>query len=212
MTTPLSRHSARDFRDQPISTATLKAILTAAQAAPSWENTQPVKLYVATGATAQRLRESHYTLAQAKTKSWTEVVPPKAREWAPFPKENLDAWHTDAMAFFGDQQQHFLDMQQTLFNAPTLVYLTLPKNASYISAYDAGALGYGILLAAKDRGIRGVPAYELIRYPAEIHQEFEIPDDQAIFMGIALGYASDNRINQLETSRRKLADICEIKD
>lgn len=205
-----NRHATRDFSDRPVDLTTLQAVLTEAQAAPSWENTQPTKLYLATGATAKRLRDSHLERNNHGQKSWTEVMPPK--NWADFPKANMDAWRENMLAFYGEDAPAFAGVQKNLFNAPAMVYLTLPKDSSHYSAYDAGALGYGILLAAEKHGLGAVPAYELVRYPAEIRQEFDIPEDQVIFMGISLGYATDSKLNALRTVRRPLGDILQIRD
>lgn len=206
------RHSTRDFSDRSVSLSTLRTIVQEAQAAPSWENTQPWKVYVATGETAARLRQSHQALNAQGQKSWTEVIPPKKDQWADFPQENMNAWRQNMLAFYGQDAPKFAAVQQTLFNAPAIAYLTMPKDSSAYSAYDLGALGYGILLAAQQHGLGAVPAYELVRYPEEIHREFSIPADQAIFMGIALGYPTDSKINDLRTHRRPLDDILTLKD
>ncbi|GEO69180.1 nitroreductase [Levilactobacillus acidifarinae] len=205
-----NRHSARDFSDRPVDLETLKAILYTAQNAPSWENTQPWKAYLALGDTVDRIHRSHRELTGNGTKGWTEVMPPKV--WASMPQANMDAWRQNMLAFFTDDEKpRFAQVQQMLFNAPAIVYLTMPKDASAYSAYDLGAFGYGILLAAEEHGVSGVPAYELVRYPAEIRQEFDIPADEAIFMGIALGYPKDNRLNQLRTKRTPLDDILQVR-
>ncbi|MCW3779121.1 nitroreductase [Levilactobacillus namurensis] len=205
------RHSARSFSNRPVTRDTLTAIITQAQLAPSWENTQPWKVYIATGEAATRLRQSHFQRHNQGQKSWTEVMPPKKSEWAAFPQANLDAWRSNMLGFFGSDANQFADVQKDLFNAPALVYLTMPQKSSAYSAYDLGAFGYGILLAAQEHGVSGVPAYELVRYPEEIHQEFDIPAGQAIFMGIALGYPSDSKVNALRTKRRPVTDILTLK-
>lgn len=109
------------------------------------------------------------------------------------------------------EQAQFVQVQKGLFNAPAIVYLTLPQNSSAYSAYDVGAFGYGILLAAESYGVRGVPAYELVRYPAEIRQAFTIPTEEAIFMGIALGYPKDNQLNKLQPKRSSLDAILQVR-
>lgn len=205
-----NRHSARDFSDRPVNLETLKAILYTAQNAPSWENTQPWKAYLALGDVVQRIRQHHFELASQGTKSWTEVVPPKT--WAAAPQANLDAWRANMLAFFSaEEQTRFVSSQKHLFNAPAIVYLTMPRDASAYSAYDVGAFGYGILLAAQAHGVSGVPAYELVRYPAEIRQAFDIPTDEALFMGIALGYPKDNQLNQLRPKRAPLDNILQVR-
>ncbi|GEO67600.1 nitroreductase [Levilactobacillus spicheri] len=206
------RHATRAFSDRSVNHTTLRTIIKEAQAAPSWENTQPWKAYLATGQVAKHLRQSHLERNRQGQKSWTEVMPLKKDQWAAFPQANLDAWRQNMLAFYGDDAPKFAAVQRDLFNAPVLAYLTMPKDSSAYSAYDLGAFGYGILLAAQNHGLGGVPAYELVRYPEEIHQAFDIPDDQVIFMGLALGYPADSKLNQLRTTRRPLDDILTIAD
>ena len=54
----------------------------------------------------------------------------------------------------------FLESQHLLFNASTLVYLTLPKGHIKYSILDIGGLGMSIILAAKASGVDSLIAYE----------------------------------------------------
>ena len=51
-----NRHSVRDFTDQPVSREDLVDIVRTAQKAPSWVNSQPWRVYAATGRTLRRSR------------------------------------------------------------------------------------------------------------------------------------------------------------
>lgn len=53
------RYSVRDFRPEPVPDETLSAILDDARHAPSWSNTRPYALAVATGERLERLRTSY---------------------------------------------------------------------------------------------------------------------------------------------------------
>lgn len=79
-------------------------------------------------------------------------------------------------------------------------------------AYDAGAFGYAVLLAAEDHGVGTIPAYGFVRYPDLIHDHFKIPEDEAIFMGIGLGYPTEDVINDFKPGRTALDKILTIKD
>ena len=54
-----SRHSVRDFRPDPVPAAVLDKILDDARQAPSWSNTRPFMLALATGERADRLRAAY---------------------------------------------------------------------------------------------------------------------------------------------------------
>ena len=51
------RHSVRDFTDQPVSREDLVDIVRTAQQAPSWVNSQPWRVYAATGATLAGIKK-----------------------------------------------------------------------------------------------------------------------------------------------------------
>ncbi len=160
------------------------------------------------GATAARIRAAHERARKDGTKSWTEVVPPQS--WGKYPASNIADWQQHLQQDpHGDQLGSW---NGKLFNAPAIVYITVAKDASNYSAYDAGAYGYGILLAAAERGVSGIPAFELVRYPKEIRAEFEIPDDESILMGIGLGYPVDAPVNKFVTGRNTLDQVAQFKD
>jgi nitroreductase len=52
-----SRRSVRDFLPTPIAPALLEAVLADANASPSWSNTQPYRLAIASGALRDRLQD-----------------------------------------------------------------------------------------------------------------------------------------------------------
>ncbi|WP_462400738.1 nitroreductase [Lacticaseibacillus pantheris] len=206
----VQRHSARAFEDKAIPVDVIKDIVREAALAPSWENSQPWKAYVATGETVKRIRASHFDLASKGTKSWTEVVPPQS--WSAYTQGNIDQWLAATKQSLGDATPELFEANKNLFNAPAIVYITIPKDASHYSAYDAGAFGYGLLLAAQEHGLRGIPAYEFIRHPAEVRAQIDIPEDESLMMGVALGFAKDNRLNSLRTERNDLDTILRIAD
>jgi len=68
-----------------------------------------------------------------------------------------------------------------------------------------------LMLAAKDRGVDSIPAYEIVKFPAELRPLLDAPADEDIVMGIALGYAADDDINAFASSRLPLEDILSIR-
>ena len=103
-------------------------------------------------------------------------------------------------------------MNEKLFDAPALVYLTLGKGHTGWPIYDLGAFGMTLMLATKDRGVDSIPAYEIIKFPAELRPLLSVPDDEEIIMGIALGYASEDNLNGLASTRLPLEGILTIKE
>lgn len=206
------RRSIRDFTEQPIDPSLLKQIIADAQRAPSYENSQPWKAYIATGDTLKSIRRIHAEKVVAHTRSYTEIEPP--REWTAYPKNNVANYMKETEMLIGDAGiQDLIAQNAVLFNAPAIIYITVPKNATLYSAYDVGAFGYGILLSACHYGLGAVPAYEIVRYPDEIRAHFDIAEDESIMMGIAVGYPTPNKpLSTLVMSRTDLDDVLQLKD
>ncbi|MGZ7144595.1 nitroreductase family protein, partial [Streptococcus pyogenes] len=53
------RHSTRSFSDKTVDLSLIKTIIEEAQTTASWVNSQPWKVYVATGQTLEKIKEDH---------------------------------------------------------------------------------------------------------------------------------------------------------
>ena len=73
-----ARHSVRDFRPDPVPGEVLDAILDDARQAPSWSNTRPFMVALATGERADRLRSAYVAEFDA-------TLPSSTRSAAPWP-------------------------------------------------------------------------------------------------------------------------------
>lgn len=207
-----TRKSIRSFTDQPIDPETLIEIVKLAQRAPSYENSQPWKVYIAVGETARQLREKHYELNRNEKSSYAEITPPSATVWDAFPQKNINTFIDSLNELGHDRMKEFWDFNYRLYNAPALVYLTVPENTTAYSMYDMGAFGYGLTLAAKEFKIDSIIAYEFIRFPNEIRSHFDISEQEKLLMGIGLGYASEDRVNEITADRAPLEHVLQIKD
>lgn len=192
------RHSVRVFEDRPVDESIIKEIIEDAHRAPSWCQSQPWKAYVATGKLAKEICKQHYE-NNLNGKSWAEVMPPQEENWNKDSSDNVQRY-LNSLTLLGEEKFNgFLEQNKLAFNSPAIVYITVPKNSSAYEYYDAGAFGYGICLAAYERGVGSIPAYEFVRYPGEIHAHFDIPEDEEILIGIGLGYAKEDKINEVRT-------------
>ena len=62
------RHSSRDFKKDEVDEDTLKKIVEIAGMSPSWENSQPWNVYIATGETLETIRETWISENKKKSK------------------------------------------------------------------------------------------------------------------------------------------------
>lgn len=212
----LTRHATRLFDPkQKISEETLRKIVRLAQFAPSWVDSQPWKIYIATGDTLKKIKETHRQNVENNKEANPDWPTTHRKDWADFPRNNM-AKHNDATAKFWENDAlkgiTRPELQTRLYDAPAVCYLTVAKNANQWSDYDLGAFGQTLMLAAKGMGIDSMPAYEIVKFPDSIREIMHIPDDEAIAMGIALGYGDMNTmVNDYRAPRVKLDDMLKIE-
>ena len=65
-----------------------------------------------------------------------------------------------------------------------------------------------LMLAAKDRGVDSVVAYELVKYSDILRKHVKIPDTEDIAVGIALGYENDDAVNKFRAKKQTLEEVC----
>jgi len=206
------RHSVRNFSEKEIPVAVLEDIVRTAERAPSWENSQPWNVYIATGDTLKRIREIWAGKYEAKVKGTPDMPTGHRTNFSERSQQSMKDFMGAVAEYSGDPEiAHFLNMNEKLFNAPALVYLTLGKGHTGWPIYDLGGFGMTLMLAAKDHGVDSIPAYEIVKFPAELRPLLSVPEDEEIVMGIALGYADEDSINSFSSTRLPLEDILTIK-
>lgn len=189
------RHSVRDFDGKPVPEEDIRAIVEEAGLAPSWADTQPWRVYVATGKVAEQIRDAHKNAVADGVGGKADIPITHRTTWGEQPRTN--------MADFG-RQNRGLPMRETntrLFNAGTVIYLTLQQQFNAWNLLDLGAFEEALALSAKNHGYDTVVAYEFVRYPQEVKPVLGIPEDEALVIGLGIGHATDAPINSLKARR-----------
>lgn len=207
-----SRHSVRDFSDKQISNELLTKIVKLAQRTPSWANSQPWNVYIAKGDALARIKKLHLERDQKGEAGNSEMQQIHRFAWGKQPLDNMQDWSISLGKYLGMASVQMNKAQANLFNASALVYLTVQKEVSPWMVYDVGAFGQTLMLAAKNEGIDSMPAYEIVRFPEDIHHVMQIPANEEILMGIALGYPTDRKINSFYSDRDATKNILSIKE
>jgi nitroreductase len=189
-----ARRSIRGYQKKPVPREVIEQIIEVAKGAPSSMNTQPWYLHVITGDPLDRIREGN-------TKNMLAGVTPKRD----FPmKEAYVGAHRqrqiaiavqlfEAMGIARDDKQMRQDWVMRgfrQFDAPVSIVLTYDKilEPAAISQFDLGAISYGIVLAAWERGLGTVINGQGIMQSDVVREHAKIPDDQNIMTCIAMGY------------------------
>ena len=208
-----NRHSVRAFSQRPVPAETITKIVQAAGTTPSWANDQIWQVVVATGEHLTQIKRAHLAALQSGRSGNSEFPPLHRDAMAAQGRSNVWTWSTDLQAFLGPQYGQMTTASAQLFSAPAIAYLLMPARASLWTAYDLGAFGQTLMLAATAMEVDSLPAAEFVADPQQLHTILNVPTDYQFGMGIGLGYRDEQaRINQFRSKRMPLDRYLTITD
>lgn len=219
-----SRRSVRDFLPEPIAQPVLDAVLADANWAPSWSNTQPYRVAVASGALRERLSTELCGLfdrgmqAQnggpwAKLKllatrrglpdgdfstqfKYPEDLQPRRRDTGRGLYELLGIDRSDTAARDRQMRRNF-----EFFGAPTVIFLFAHKGLHEFSVLDAGIYLQTLMLSAQAHGLATCAQGALATWASPVKAAFAIPAPYQLLCGLSIGYASGHAVNQFNPGR-----------
>ena len=205
-------HATRKFTDQRVSEKTVRKVIEEAQRTPSLLNSQPWRIYVAEGEVAKAIRKEHEEKTLANEEPHEEFDSLLNVEWDTFPSKNMATMSETLDYLLRGEADDFDQDQLKLFNAPVIVFLTIPKQSPAWSIFDLGGFSQTLMLAANNRGLSTMPAHAFVKYPEVIRKYLDIPEDETIGIGIGLGYPNKKAtINNYKSKRVPLDEILKIK-
>ena len=188
----------------------LKDIITISLDSPSWCNSQPWNIYIATGNTLEEIRKEWKAKKQAKVKGYADISHGHRTDFSERSQATMQvffkAW--DKLPNKDEPEESAED----LWNSPALVYLTLNKGHIEFSILDLGGLEMAIMLDAKDHGIDSISAYFNIMYPDILRKYLKISDKEDIVIGIALGYEQPCKMNEQRSKKLSFDEACRFFD
>lgn len=221
-----SRHSIRDFRPDPVPADLLDEILEDARSAPSWSNTRPYMLALASGDRADRLRSAYVEawrksaplmgkdkIAAAKALATGGLPDGDYKGWRSYPDELRPRSVELGKALYGHLgiAREDREVRDGLtrrncegFGAPVLGFVLARGDFMPWAAMDAGLMLQTLFLSAKARGVDSCPLGVLSFWRGPVNEEFDIPKDYTLLTGFVLGYASETRINSFQAPRPKI--------
>lgn len=224
-----SRHSVRSFLPDAIPAQTLDRILDDARHCASWSNTRPYCVAIASGQRLQRLSEAYIraydAASELRSRKPSKIV--KAvllgklpdgdfKPWRPYPKDLLPRSQKIGRALYehmgiarGDRDAREDAMRRNLefFGAPTVLWVFAHKKLLPFSAQDAGIMLQTLMLSAKANGVDSCPLGVLAAWRHPLEEEFDIPRDYGLLTGLALGYASDDPVNDFRADHPPLCQL-----
>ena len=207
------RSSIRDFTSQPVGKDTILKILTVATRAPSGGNGQPWELFVAAGATLEKIRSQYQELAKSGP-SGPGGPPPNRPAYI---MERMAVIRRERLELMGlnpddpDSGKLFQEWGARMFGVPVLVIICQDK--ALTNNLDIGLFVQTLCLAAQGYGVESFIAGAFVSHQDVLRRELEIPESLNIITGVGLGYANpDNRINTYRSPRRPIEEVVRYKD
>jgi nitroreductase len=208
------RRSIRGYKPDPVPREVIAEIIEIAKGAPSSMNTQPWFFHVITGEPLERIREGNTERMLAGAKVQREIPMGHGYEGIYRQRQiEIAVQLFEAMGIARDDKEMRQDWVMRgfrQFDAPVSIVMTYDKimEPATISHFDLGAVTYGLVLAAWDRGLGSVINGQGIMQSAVVRQHARIPDSQVILTCIAMGYPNfDFAANNVKSRRTPNEDI-----
>ncbi|MDA9010431.1 nitroreductase [Aquiluna sp.] len=226
-----SRRTTRDFLPKPVPEKLIDQLIADAMTAPSWSNTRPFMVGIATGERRDRISQEFLNRWKAASDAlnsgiWgrlklliTRYGLPKSdyRVFRPYPKDLKPRQQKVGADLYGfidisrdDRQarQAQWGRNYEFFGAPVSLFIFTHSGLGEYSVSDAGLFMQNLMLSAHAHGLGSCAQGASALWAEPVRKEFEIPRGYKLLCGIAIGYPTDHKINQFHAER---LDIDQIK-
>lgn len=211
------RYSCRGFLPEPVPRATIERILTIAQRAASWCNSQPWRLSIASPAATERLRAELLDHVRggnppAPDLDWPAeyhgVYQQRRRECGLQLYAATGVPRGDTDAALRQRLENF-----RFFGAPQVAILSTDAALGTYGAVDCGAYIGQFMLAARACGVAAIALAALAAYSRFWHERLDLSSDRKVVCGLAFGYEDPaHPANAFRTSRAKLTEVVDWID
>jgi nitroreductase len=214
----LARHSVRDFSSKPVPKETVMKILEVATRSPSGGNSQPWEVFVASGATIEKIRKKYQERSQGGPAGPGRPGGPGGPPAQPaYIQERMTTIRNERFKLLGldpgdpASGKVFMEWGSRLFGVPVLAVICMDKALS--SNLDIGLFIQTVCIAAQGHGIDSFIAGSFVSHPDVLRQELGIPENLNIITGIGLGHPNPkNIINTYRSPRRLIQEVVRYKD
>ncbi|MCP5265507.1 MAG: nitroreductase [Burkholderiaceae bacterium] len=207
-----ARRSIRGFLDKPVPRALLEEVIALANRAPSSMNTQPWHLHVLTGEPLERVRRGNTERMLAGVKPSREI-----EDYAAYDGEHRARQIEIAVQLFEamgierhdkERRQDWVMRGFRQFDAPVSIVVCFDRSLlkNTIAHFDTGAMTFGLVLAAWNKGLGAVINGQGIMQSPVVREVAMIPEDQVILTCVALGWPDHEFIANSVVSRRRPVD------
>lgn len=209
-----ARQSVRAFLPDPVEPVLINEILDLAARAPSGSNIQPWRVHVLTGKTLTRLTDAACDAFDANDgthQAEYDYYPPEFFEPYKSRRRKL-GWDLYGLLGIGKRDSERMASQLrrnfSFFDAPVGLIFTIDRRMSQGCLLDYGMFLQTLMLAAQVRGLSTCAQGAWIDYHRIVSDQLELPYEEQLVCGMALGYADYQAPeNRLQTQRAVLNEF-----
>lgn len=202
------RKSVRGYKNDPVPRAVIEEVIEIAKRAPSSMNSQPWFFHVVTGEPLDRIRKGNTERMLAGVTPQREIKSHNGFEGVHRERQvEIAVQLFEAMGIDRDDKERRQDWVMRgfrQFDAPVSIVMTYDRalETDTIAHFDLGAVTYGLVLAARSKGLGSVINGQGIMQSEVVRKEANIPEDQVILTCVAMGYPNDDFAANQVRSRR----------
>ena len=219
-----SRRTTRDFLPTPVPQEIIDKLLTDSLTAPSWSNTRPFKVAVATDEVKDRISNEFLSRWGVLSKIMRRGIKNKLRllisryglptsnrsivkPYVPELKPRAERVGRELYTLFGVARgdREARDKQwaknYSFFGAPVELFIYIHKSLHIYAASDAGLMMENLILSAHARGLGTCAQGAVNIWDDVVRREFDIPKEYRLLCGMAIGYPSDSPVNSFKANR-----------
>ncbi|MCL5043163.1 MAG: nitroreductase [Gammaproteobacteria bacterium] len=212
------RISVRAFLDKPVTEQTVRDLLDTARWSPSGGNVQPWKVIVVSGAARDAVIQEAAVALQRNPQG-------EAGEYPIYPSGLQEPYRSrraqmgeDMYALMGISREDKAARMQALqrnfqfFGAPVGVFMVIDRAMGHGQWAHMGMFMQSFALAAEEQGLATCmqEAWAMVR--DTLHAHFQLPAEEMVYCGIALGYADpEAAVNGLRTARAPVEAFAEFR-
>lgn len=204
------RFSCRAFRADPVPDALIDRMLTIAQMAPSWCNTQPWQVTITSGEATDRFRAALLADEEGAATGEPDLAFPTGFSGVRLDRRREIGWqlYESVGVTKGDREGSARQARENrrLFGAPHALLIHSSRELGAYGAIDCGVYLGTLLLAAQSLGLGIIPQAALAHHSALIRRHFEVPEDQIFVVGASFGFADTQHPANNFRSRRAPLD------
>lgn len=209
-----SRQSIHAFAERPVSKAQVESLLERARYAPSGGNLQPWHVHVVGGRALLGFVELIASKLPQQPKgegSEYEIYPPGLKE--PYRTRRFRCGEMLYAAIGVEREDKLGRLRQfaenyRFFGAPVGLFLTVDRSMQGPQWADLGMFLQTFMLLAREDGLDTCAQEAWAYWHKSVASYLELPPEQMLFCGIALGYRDEGApINTWRTERASLEDF-----